>query len=230
MTKDSDTVAAIILCGGQSRRMGAPKAWLPLGHETLLQRTVRVLSSVSRTVIVSAAPGQRLPSLPSDVIIVEDEQPGMGPLQGIACGLAQAAAHGAARAFVAATDMPFLSADLARYMLGKLDTADVAVPVSDERYYPLCAAYRVGAALEVARELLARGERRPRVLFERLRTREVPLTELREAGFEENVLTNVNTPDDYKLVVRAFLGRSGETGPTKARAPGAGSTQGGQER
>jgi len=31
------TLGAVVLCGGQSRRMGRPKAWLPFGPELLLQ-------------------------------------------------------------------------------------------------------------------------------------------------------------------------------------------------
>ena len=35
-------LGAIVLCGGRSRRMGGPKAWLPFGPERLLQRVVRL--------------------------------------------------------------------------------------------------------------------------------------------------------------------------------------------
>ena len=31
-------VGGIVLCGGQSSRMGRPKAWLPFGNETMLER------------------------------------------------------------------------------------------------------------------------------------------------------------------------------------------------
>ena len=38
--------AAIVLCGGRSRRMGRDKASLPFGTETLLERVVRIVSEV----------------------------------------------------------------------------------------------------------------------------------------------------------------------------------------
>ena len=36
-------LAGIVLCGGQSKRMGQPKAWLPFGGEFMLARVVRLL-------------------------------------------------------------------------------------------------------------------------------------------------------------------------------------------
>ena len=41
------SVGAVILCGGESRRMGQPKAWLPFGPERMLQRVVRLVSTVA---------------------------------------------------------------------------------------------------------------------------------------------------------------------------------------
>ena len=46
----------IVLAGGKSTRMGVPKATLPFGSETMLQRVVRLLATqVSPIVAVAAA-------------------------------------------------------------------------------------------------------------------------------------------------------------------------------
>src|SRR6185312_15898389 len=82
------SLGGIILCGGQSRRMGRPKAWLPFGGEVMLPRVVRLLGEVVAPVAVVAAPGQDLPPLPAGVDVVRDEEEGRGPLQGLAAGLA----------------------------------------------------------------------------------------------------------------------------------------------
>ena len=55
--------AGIVLCGGRSTRMGVPKATLPFGNETMLQRVVRLLHTVVSPVIVVAARDQVLPEL-----------------------------------------------------------------------------------------------------------------------------------------------------------------------
>src|SRR4051812_49738323 len=80
-------LGGIILCGGRSRRMGRPKAWLPFAGEPMLARVVRLLGEVVHPLVVVAAPGQDLPPLPPDVLAARDPEEGRGPLQGLAAGL-----------------------------------------------------------------------------------------------------------------------------------------------
>ncbi len=101
------TVAAVILCGGPSRRMGRSKAWLLFGDERMLERIVRLAGTVARPVVVVAAADQELPKLPVDVAIVRDPVAGRGPLQGLAAGLG-ALPDSVELAYATATDVPFL--------------------------------------------------------------------------------------------------------------------------
>src|SRR5882724_6787502 len=80
-------VGGIVLCGGQSKRMGRPKAWLPFAGELMLPRVVRLLGEAVNPVVVVAAPEQDVPPLPPRVPIVRDAEMGRGPLQGLAAGL-----------------------------------------------------------------------------------------------------------------------------------------------
>ncbi len=67
--------------------MGTSKAGLPWHGSTLLRRTVGVVArGVAGPVVVVRAPDQPLPELPPDVEIREDDQEGLGPLQGLAIG------------------------------------------------------------------------------------------------------------------------------------------------
>ena len=52
--------AGLILCGGRSRRMGTDKGALPFGDETILDRVVRVVSSVVDEIWLVAREGQTL--------------------------------------------------------------------------------------------------------------------------------------------------------------------------
>src|SRR5689334_13179323 len=100
-------VGGIVLCGGQSKRMGQPKAWLPFAGETMLARVVRLLGEVVTPLVVVAAPEQQVPPVPNAIRIVRDEERGRGPLQGLAAGLA--ALDGFAEAaYLSSCDVPFL--------------------------------------------------------------------------------------------------------------------------
>ena len=107
----------IVLCGGQSSRMGRPKAWLPFGGELMLARVVRLLREAVEPVVVVAAPGQDVPPLPREVEVIRDEDEGKGPLAGLCAGLI--ALEGACDAvYLSACDVPLLRPAFVRRVLG----------------------------------------------------------------------------------------------------------------
>ena len=63
-------IGGIVVCGGQSQRMGRPKAWLPFAGELMLPRILRLLGEAVGPLVVVAAPGQDLPPLPEHVAVV----------------------------------------------------------------------------------------------------------------------------------------------------------------
>ncbi len=184
-------LAAIVLAGGASRRMGRDKATLPLtgvgGYTTLVEQVVATCASRCSSVFVIAAPGQPLPAL--DAEILRDEVRGVGPLLATARGLRAAAAAGCELAFVCAVDMPYLSADLIDALIGPAVRlrADVVLPWDGRDHY-LAGVYR-SALADRADELVAGGERSMRALVETVDTQRVVMSEQRS-------LTNVNTPAD----------------------------------
>ena len=181
------TVAGIILCGGKSSRMGTSKAWLRLHGETLLARTVRILSEVTSPVIVSAAAGQHLPPLPDQIRIVRDAEPDRGPLGGMSAAMRTLADHDAV--FVAPCDCPYLSASTIRTIIDAMTEGSwAAAPVLDGVLQPLPAVYRTRFWPLV--EVKAAAGQGPRWLLESLIVREVH-------GLDPAAFVNVNTPDDY---------------------------------
>lgn len=190
---------SVVLCGGKSSRMGRPKHRLPFGNETMLQRVVRILRDEVGSVAVVAAPQQDVPELPEDVFVTRDEAEGMGPLGGIAAGLT--AQHSRVEAvYVSSCDAPFLQPAFVRRMLELLGEHDVAIPHDGDYYHPLAAVYRTALA-DQARNLLAEGQRRPRMLLERCRTRVVASEELRRIDPELRSLCNTNTPEQYEAAL-----------------------------
>lgn len=184
--------------------MGTPKAALEWHGSTLLRRTTGLLArTVDGPVVVVRAPGQQLPEVGPSVEVVDDPAEGLGPLQGLAAGLAAVAGH-ADVAFVCSTDLPFLHPAFVRRVLAAVDEqADVVLPRARGYPQPLAAAYRTALA-PLVDKLVAAERLRPAFLFE-----ETQVTRLDDAALlAEPVLAaldpqldsvcNINEPADYE--------------------------------
>lgn len=197
-------VGAIVLCGGESRRMGRPKAWLPFGPERLLQRVVRIVGEAAAPIVVVAAPGQDLPPLPPGVSIVFDDVPGRGPVVGLAAGLAALDAR-VMLAFATAVDAPLLVPGWVGRLADLIGDADMAIPRTGRRLHPLSALYRPATVRPAIERMISGGRFRASELVERVRAREVGADDLRGVDPDLGTLTNMNTPLEY----RAALLRAG---------------------
>lgn len=184
--------------------MGTAKAALEWHGSTLLYRAAAVVArTVDGPVVVVAAPGQELPDLPAGVEVVEDPVEGLGPMQGLAAGLA-ALADRADKAFVCSTDLPFLHPAYVRRVLRALtEDVDVALPVARGFRQPLAAAYRTRIAGLVA-DLLAHGNDRPGMIFKHCAVTQLDdaalLSDTAVAALDPELesVRNVNTPEDYR--------------------------------
>lgn len=175
--------------------MGRPKATLPFGPEVMLARVVRVLGLVVDPVVVVAAADQELPTLPPTVLVVRDEEPDRGPLQGLAGGLI-ALQDRAQAAYVTSCDVPLLSPSFVERLVTLLGDQQIAVPVDEAFQHPLSAIYRLDV-LPLVRRLLSEDRRRPAFLFDLVPTRRVPTEDLRGADPGLGSLRNVNEPAEY---------------------------------
>src|SRR5438874_8330130 len=165
------TAGGIVLCGGRSSRMGAPKATLPFGPETMLQRVVRLLSSVVSPIVAVAAREQTLPELTDAVIVTRDEREQRGPLEGLRAGL-KALPNSVDIAYVTSCDVPLLVPAFVERMVELLGDHDIAVMEIDGFPHPLSAVYRRDTLPHVE-SLLEKDRLRPVFLFDAVRTRRV---------------------------------------------------------
>ena len=145
-----------------------------------------------------AAPDQALPPLPPTVLIARDEREYLGPLNGLAAGLATLDSR-ADVAYLSSCDVPFLRPAFVRRVVEDLGEADVCVPEAGGFKHPLAAAYRV-CVLPKVRELIAANRLRPVFLMEVVRTHVLGPADLGEADLA--CLRNVNTPEDYAAALR----------------------------
>lgn len=188
--------AAVVLCGGESRRMGVAKAWLPFGPERLLQRVVRLVGTAARPIVVVAAPGQELPDLPADVPIVRDPIAGRGPLQGLAAGLA-ALPDPVDLVYATATDVPFLEPRWITRLAELIDDHDLAMPHIGDEYHPLAALYRKAAVLPVIERMLQQEYLKLKAITGLVHTRIVGEQEMRLVDPGLGTLRNLNDPEEY---------------------------------
>ena len=107
--------AGFVLCGGQSRRMGRDKALLPFGQGTLVEHVADVVRKAAGSVTL-VGPAERFGAL--QLPVIEDEQPGLGPLGGIISALASCPGE---KCLIVACDLPDLTPE---FLTDLIDRAD----------------------------------------------------------------------------------------------------------
>ena len=128
----------LVLAGGDSRRMGRPKAWIEVGGTVLLRHVVERLGPAFSEVVVSfAEPEQMEQHLPYRVVF--DRKRSAGPLAGLEAGLIAARNE---VVFAVACDMPYVTRTTAELAVAAARNADAAIPRHDGLYEPVCGAYR----------------------------------------------------------------------------------------
>jgi len=184
-------ITAVILAGGRSQRLGFDKALLRLDDETLVERAVRKVATLSDEVIVAGGP---LPYPLPGARLVADVYPGCGPLGGIHAGLAAASNL---HSLVVACDMPFLNLELLRYMVELAPGHDVVIPRWDDKLEPLHAVYSKNCLGPIERLIRGRDLRIVHFLPE-VRVRYVGEEEIERFDPKHLSFFNINTPEDLE--------------------------------
>ncbi|MDD3828505.1 MAG: molybdenum cofactor guanylyltransferase [Anaerolineae bacterium] len=189
-------ISAVVLAGGESRRLGQDKCMLLVEGQSLLDRTLGLLASLAGDLVVVSNDPRRTVDLPFPVRLVPDRQPGVGALMGLYSGL-HAARHD--RAVAVACDMPFLSLPLLRHMVSLSVDYDVVLPRLGDLVEPLHAVYGKGCLGPMERQL-SRGRRRIVSFFDDVRVCYVEQAEVDRYDPRHLSFLNVNTPDDWQRV------------------------------
>lgn len=186
-------MTGVILAGGKSRRMGGePKALIPLGGKTIIQRVAeRVTSVLPDSLIVTNTPElYAFLGLP----MIHDVFPDHGSLGGIYSGLRAASGDAA---FAVACDMPFLHPGLIRAIVERAGDGDVVIPNACGELQTLHALYSKRCLAPM--ETLLRSQRfKITAFFPEMKV--VELSEAEVARFQDPELCfmNVNTPEELE--------------------------------
>ena len=190
--------SAVILAGGDSRRMGRDKSLLPVSGRPMIAHIADRLKGLFDDIVISGGQPGDYGFLGLDV--VADEIAGRGPLMGIASALERTKND---LTFVIACDIPDFERGLVARLAERAEGYDAVLPANARgELEPVHAFYRK-SIIAPARDLLAAGSRSILDLLPRVRTRTVRLPE----GIE---IRNINTEEDYRNL---FDGGIGERGP-----------------
>ncbi len=183
-----------IMAGGKSSRMGTDKAFVELMGKPMIEHLLARVSDLGQaeTLLITNHPKDynhlKLP-IYSDII------PDKGPLGGI-----YTAIHHSSNDYtlVIACDMPFISPELMRYMVGLRSGAfDVIVPRVQERPQGLIAVYSK-TCLAPIREHLDAGRLRVFGFYGDVSVRYVDEAEYQSLDSKGLSFYNVNTPADLE--------------------------------
>ena len=178
-------LAAVILVGGKSSRMGTNKALLSFNGKTFLEHLIEQVKPLRIPIYLSGNQDWirdfRLPTIP-------DQIPDQGPVVALRSCFDHLPAK---RVLVISCDVPELQTeDIERLLNTHQDDVDVTMFRSGNKDLPLVAVYNQSAYPHFA-EAMDGGIRRLFSVIERLKTQLINYT---------GTLTNINTSEDLKAI------------------------------
>lgn len=189
-----ETCTGVILAGGRNSRMGGEnKAFIEVGGERIIDRTVALFRQFFDRIIVVT----NHPSAYTDVdaLIVSDVHKAGCSLAGIHAGLFYAETPWV---FVAPCDNPFLKEEMIALVLDHIRPGvNVVIPETAKGMEPLCAAYGKTNLTSIERNLKA-GKLKIQHFFKPSNTRKVP--EKKILAIDPSLMSffNINSPEDIK--------------------------------
>lgn len=131
---------AVVLAGGDARRMGTDKLALDVGGRSMLDRVLDAVADADRVIVVGPRRDTDRP-----VVWCREDPPGTGPAAALAAGRAHVEAP---IAVVVAGDQPLLTADLLARLRAAVDAGGAIAVDADGRPQWLCSAWRADALRE----------------------------------------------------------------------------------
>jgi len=183
-------LSAVLLAGGESRRMGMDKATFPFRGKPLWQiqlETLRRLRPAEIFLSVRTDPSWR----PRDAQFIADVPPSRGPLSGIAASLMNTRT---AHLLVLAIDMPFMTENYLRSISDAMEPGRGVIANINNRAEPLAAVYPREAEIDF-RTALAGADFSLQKLVRQL-VRSGKLREISVTKEERRLFRNVNNTAD----------------------------------
>lgn len=204
-------MGAVVLCGGQSSRMGFDKFLLPLGERTFLDCLLEKLTgSVTGPIVCSASTSTKkaiveiVERIGGDKVrVVVDENQDCGPVEGIRVGLSALESE-VEWAFVTGCDVPLLRPQVIALLVDatKEQEVEAVLPHRGERIYGITALYRtnIGATIDA---MIEQGSLRVSDLARSLNCCMIDVDDFRSADPNFDSMKNFNSPEQYLDFIKA---------------------------
>lgn len=195
---------AIILAGGDSKRLGQPKALLDFNGRPLIEVIVNRLNTYFHEITVVTDRPYSFSGLPVQFagdLLTERQK---SPLRGIHAGLK---ASDLPCQFVAACDMPFLNLELINYMVQFTSEYDAVVPCIGSYYQPLHSFYSRNC-IGIIDKQLQRGLYKVSDFYSNLKVRFINDREIMQYDPDQESFININTWPDYERALKIFSDRT----------------------
>ncbi len=196
-----ENITAVVLAGGRSSRMGRNKAFLKLGHKTMIETIVESLQKIFRNVIVVTNTPEKYTMLNQvefiqDIIDTKEKKSLIGLYSGLVASKTD-------YVFVTGCDMPFVNIEFIKYMIESIKDEDIVVPFCYDHYEPLYAIYGK-RCIPGFKELIEKNKFKIIDIFKNLNVKEIQKSEIRK--FDKNTLCfkNINTYEQYMEIKDLF--------------------------
>ena len=197
--------ALVILCGGNSTRMGTDKALLPFGDTCLIEYLVRKFQPYFSKIYLSVKIKGDYAHLKLPVTEIPDIYPNQGPMSGIFSGLSMIDED---CAFFMSVDTPFLEPKTGLSLLSELGDADICTLEGKASYLETAtAAYSKNCITTIGKCLLLH-QLTFNTLREKCSTRYVTEAAIAEAAPTPIDIQyyNLDTRDNYYHALRILSG------------------------
>ena len=183
---------AVVLTGGESKRMGADKASVVLAGKSLLEHVLAQLEPLFADILISVR--EQRPDIGYPQIV--DDSTDRGPMVGIKAALESVKSDWV---FVIGCDMPFISTGLIQHLAGLRSDHDAVVPHVFDRPQPLFGFYHK-TCLPLMEARMKQGQRSMIRLLAELDAFQLSETQVKEIDPGLKSLLSLDTIEDVKKV------------------------------
>lgn len=189
----SNSFTLAINCGGKSSRMGTNKAFATIGEQTIIERIIDSTKNIGQeeTILITNTPNDYAHlNLP----MYSDLVPDSGSLGGIYTAIHYSKTS---HTIVIACDMPFVSADVLKFMMTQADNVDIVVPTVDNYPQGLHAIYSKNC-LEPIRAKIDQKRLKVIGFYEQVKVTYLDEVSLEQYNSDGLAFMNVNTPEELE--------------------------------